>query len=118
MQKRIKIRVCKNKQTTPWYYIPRVHKDFLPLLIDFPRKSIFILMKTNYKAIFAQITHLVVISAALFLSISVYGQGGPGDPGGEPDNPGIPLDGGLSILIAAGAAYGGKKLYDANKRTK
>ena len=75
-------------------------------------------MKTNYKTIILQVIHTVVFSAALLLSISVYGQGGPGDPGGDPDNPGIPLDGGLSILIAAGAAYGGKKLYDANKRTK
>jgi len=33
-----------------------------------------------------------------------------GDEGGDPDA--IPLDGGISILLAAGAAYGAKKVYD------
>lgn len=28
----------------------------------------------------------------------------------------IPLDGGVSILIAAGIAYGGKKIYDNSKK--
>jgi hypothetical protein len=42
-------------------------------------------------------------------STLVFGQGDAGD---DPDIPDIPLDGGLSILLAAGAAYGGKKVYD------
>ena len=33
---------------------------------------------------------------------------------GNPTNP-IPLDGGISLLIAAGAAFGAKKIYDARK---
>ena len=33
---------------------------------------------------------------------------------GNPTNP-VPLDGGISLLIAAGAAYGAKKIYDARK---
>jgi hypothetical protein len=45
---------------------------------------------------------------------------GPVSPptGGGPGNPGcaippcVPIDGGLSILIVAGAALGGKKLHD------
>ena len=37
---------------------------------------------------------------------------GPDNPGGDPD---IPIDGGLSLLIAAGVAYGAKK---ANTRRK
>jgi len=35
------------------------------------------------------------------------------DPGGGPD---APIDGGLSILLAAGAAYGVKKYRDAGKK--
>lgn len=35
----------------------------------------------------------------------------------QPGNPSAPapIDGGLSLLIAAGAALGGKKFYDAKK---
>lgn len=36
------------------------------------------------------------------------------DGGGDPDE--IPIDGGLSILIAAGVAYGAKKAYDKRKK--
>ncbi len=34
------------------------------------------------------------------------------DPGGGPD---VPIDGGLSVLLAAGAAYGVKKYRDHKK---
>lgn len=34
------------------------------------------------------------------------------DPGGGPD---APIDGGLGVLLAAGAAYGVKKYRDARK---
>ncbi len=45
----------------------------------------------------------------------------PPNPGGDPTgggNPpvGAPIDGGLGILLAIGAAYGGRKLYKAKKR--
>lgn len=36
------------------------------------------------------------------------------DPGCWPP-PCIPIDGGISLLIAAGAIYGGKKLYSKQK---
>jgi hypothetical protein len=60
----------------------------------------------------------VVVFLSIFLliglgSFNVYAQEDPGD---DVDIPDIPLDGGLSILLAAGAAYGGKKLYDAKKK--
>ncbi|MGZ3865706.1 MAG: PID-CTERM protein-sorting domain-containing protein [Bacteroidia bacterium] len=43
----------------------------------------------------------------------------PGGHGGPPCFPGpcIPIDGGISFLLAAAAVYGGKKLYD-NQRKK
>ncbi|AEV32983.1 PID-CTERM protein-sorting domain-containing protein [Owenweeksia hongkongensis] len=34
---------------------------------------------------------------------------------GNPTSP-APLDGGISLLLAAGAAFGGKKYYDAKKK--
>ena len=39
-------------------------------------------------------------------------------PGGLGDDPGVdaPIDGGLSILLAAGAAYGIKKVRDNSKK--
>ena len=37
------------------------------------------------------------------------------DPGGGPD---APIDGGLSLLIAAGAAYGVKKYRNAKKKSE
>jgi hypothetical protein len=45
---------------------------------------------------------------------------GPPPPpgGGTPDcwpPPCVPIDGGISLLIAAGAIYGGKKLYNKAK---
>ncbi len=35
-----------------------------------------------------------------------------------PGPPVIPIDGGISILLAAGAAYGSKKIYDSMKKRK
>jgi hypothetical protein len=36
-------------------------------------------------------------------------QGDPGMPGGDPD---VPVDGGIGLLLLAGAAYGVKKIKD------
>jgi hypothetical protein len=38
----------------------------------------------------------------------------PGGPGGDPDVA-VPIDGGVSLLVAAGIAYGAKKAYDKRK---
>lgn len=57
-------------------------------------------MKNTYKIIFA-------IAALLSVTI-VFGQ--PGSP------PATPIDGGLSLLLAGGAAYGIKKIKDARKK--
>jgi len=40
----------------------------------------------------------------------------PDEPGCWPP-PCIPIDGGISLLIAAGAIYGGRKLYKSKKHT-
>lgn len=67
---------------------------------------------------------IILTLAILFIGMTVLGQPGgdppPGGPsGGEPPcwpPPCVPLDGGISFLIAIGAAYGGKKAYDQYKK--
>jgi hypothetical protein len=66
----------------------------------------------------------VIVSIAAFLlffaapsfinTASAFGPPGPptGPPPCWPPPCTVPLDGGISLLIAAGVAYGGKKLYD------
>ena len=53
---------------------------------------------------------LFVVMGLLMTTIA-FGQ--PGDPGGNPD---VPIDGGIGLLIAAGALYGSKKIYEARKK--
>lgn len=47
---------------------------------------------------------------------------GPVDPGcdplGDPTAPPCPIDGGLSLLIAAGIGLGAKKAYQAKKNSR
>ena len=67
---------------------------------------------------------LFVLFAAICFSEELKAQ--PPDPGGgggdsQPNcfpPPCVPIDGGLSWLLIAGTAYGGKKLYNANKNQK
>ncbi|MFN8775996.1 MAG: PID-CTERM protein-sorting domain-containing protein [Flavobacteriales bacterium] len=68
---------------------------------------------------------LFILSVFLVLSLIAYPQPpGPPDPpgGGAPPcgpplgDPCIPIDGGVSLLIAAGLALGGKKAYDAARK--
>ena len=41
---------------------------------------------------------------------------GPGDPSCDPLDPDCPIDGGLSLLIAAGIGLGAKKAYQERKK--
>lgn len=43
------------------------------------------------------------------------GGGGPGGDGGCIPPPCVPIDGGISFLVAAGVALGGKKIIDSLK---
>jgi hypothetical protein len=40
------------------------------------------------------------------------------DPGCDPLDPACPIDGGVSLLIAAGIGMGAKKAYDLKKKNK
>jgi hypothetical protein len=64
---------------------------------------------------------LITIITFFALPVSVMGQDSPfpasPEPCGEPfGEPCIPIDGGVSFLIAAGVAYGGKKAFDLRKK--
>lgn len=66
-------------------------------------------------------TLIALVVFTFFVTPQVFGQAGPPPPpqsGNDPANggaPPVPIDGGISLLLAAGAALGGKKLYDLNK---
>lgn len=70
---------------------------------------------------------LWLLLLAFFLSLDTMAQGpDPGPPPVDPDEGGppldpdaeVPFDGGLSMLLAAGAAYGAKKAVDYRKAMK
>lgn len=51
-----------------------------------------------------------VILFGMFLGLGLVANAQPNNP----NNP-VPLDGGISLLVAAGAAYGVKKFRDSRK---
>ena len=57
------------------------------------------------------ILKILVVFFCLMVSTILMAQ--PGDPGGDPD---LPIDGGIGLLIAAGAFYGSKKMLDYRKK--
>lgn len=72
-----------------------------------------------------QIVHRFVLRITMFLLFSItvmqldaqipLPPAGPGEE--NPDNtPPVPVDGGLTIVLAAGAGYGAKKLRQYKKR--
>jgi hypothetical protein len=56
-------------------------------------------MKNSYKILFTL--------SLLFTSTALLAQGAP---------PATPIDGGLSLLLAAGGAYGLKKIHESRKK--
>ena len=59
---------------------------------------------------------ILTLLAATFLSCSLSLVQAQGDPGEDPDPTNVPIDGGLSLLIAAGVGYAAKKGYDKRKK--
>ncbi len=60
---------------------------------------------------------IVIFSLAVFPVVLYAQPGTPGSPPcGGPFGPACPIDGGVSLLIAAGLAYGGKKSYDMGRK--
>ncbi len=64
---------------------------------------------------FIVISFLTVLP--LLSTAQVMGPSDPdGTPQGQPIGGGAPIGGGLFILLGLGAAYGGKKIYNFNKK--
>ena len=71
-------------------------------------------MKVSFKKIF----FICGLFSLCFIDNACAQGMGMGTPCGGPFPPcPVPLDGGISLLLAAGAAYGGKKIYDSLKKT-
>jgi hypothetical protein len=93
------------------------------VLIKSNPSSNTMLIKRHFRIIF-----LLFITALLVSNIhaqeSQDGNGGsesatndgPTGPGGGPGDPDVPIDGGISLLIAAGIGYGLKKKRDDAKK--
>lgn len=65
--------------------------------------------------------HLFLAAILVVGAYSAYAGAPPPPGGGTPPPcwppPCLPIDGGVSFLIAAAAIYGGKKLYDHQKKS-
>jgi hypothetical protein len=64
---------------------------------------------------------LILTFLLLFFGSQILFSAPPPPPAGSPGcwpPPCVPIDGGITFLIAAGAAYGAKKLVSARKKNK
>ena len=59
-----------------------------------------------------QVLQSVILLSSMLLAATFIYAGPPGGGGGS----GAPIDGGLSLLIGAGASYGIKKLYKKKEK--
>lgn len=69
--------------------------------------------------------YITILLISVSLVNNAFAGGGPppkppGNGGGPPcwPPPCVPIDGGLSLLLAAGVLYGGKKVYDISKNNE
>ena len=60
----------------------------------------------------SKILSILPILVMLLMPMLVFAQP---DPGADPD---VPIDGGLSLLLAAGVGYVAKKGYDRRKKNR
>jgi UDP-N-acetylmuramyl pentapeptide phosphotransferase/UDP-N-acetylglucosamine-1-phosphate transferase len=76
------------------------------------------------KKIIIQVFLITILTTGIITGSNISAQNGsppppPGEHGSEQNLPpggGTPIGGGLGILLALGAAYGGKKVWDFGKR--
>jgi len=71
------------------------------------------------------IATIVLMGSLLFIGHNMAAQdpppppgGGHGQSGNSPSGGGAPIGGGAWILLALGAAYGGKKIYNWNHQNQ
>jgi hypothetical protein len=72
-------------------------------------------MKMKNKISISTVIRLLLIIAMLSIPFLINAQD-PNDPGGGGGDPGAPIDGGLTILLATGIGYGIKKYRDGKKK--
>lgn len=72
-------------------------------------------MKSTKNLLLAGLCTLGLVLSTELVTAQPGGGGGPGNQQGCIPPPCVPIDGGISILLAAGALYGGKKVYDHKK---
>jgi|KBSMisStaDraftv2_1062788.scaffolds.fasta_scaffold668882_2 hypothetical protein len=79
--------------------------------------NLFIRLTNNKSLLMKRKFRILVITTVLLASFSVYPQlcDAQSDPAGDPD---APIDGGISLLLAAGVGYGLKKANDKRKNKK
>tara|TARA_B100000809_G_C15072302_1_gene506542 strand:- start:711 stop:929 length:219 start_codon:yes stop_codon:yes gene_type:complete len=70
-------------------------------------------MKNSYKSFYKTFKSLIIILTLLF-AVSVHAQ--PGGDASDDVRDAVPIDGGLSLLVAGAAAYGIKKLRDTKNK--
>ncbi|MBS1588621.1 MAG: hypothetical protein JST52_03300 [Bacteroidetes bacterium] len=63
-----------------------------------------------------QYLRILLLTISLALSGTLVYADPPDDE--DPDPSGVPIDGGISLLVGAAAIYGVKKLHDKNKQQK
>jgi hypothetical protein len=71
------------------------------------------------KTLFTIFCLIILLACPMFINYALaFGPPGPptGPPPCWPPPCTVPLDGGISLLIAAGVAYGGKKIYNSYKK--
>ncbi len=61
------------------------------------------------------LTFSFLIVFSFCVPMITHADDGNPDPGCDPGNPACPIDGGLTALLAVGAAYGIKKVRDSRK---
>lgn len=72
---------------------------------------------------FKHFIYILILLLAMVAFNGAFAAGPPGPPGGG-GGPGcwpppcVPIDGGISFLLLAGAAYGGKKVFDLSQEKR
>ena len=92
----------------------------MPIFIRLVAVKPFVMLQCFQNSIFTRIGRTsAILALVLCAQVTLAQPPPPDDPnnvGGGTGGAGVPIDGGLSILLAAGAGLGLKKAWDARKR--
>jgi hypothetical protein len=94
------------------FFFVLASRHYLHLHLSVTDPFILLKMFTNIKKLLV----VLFMVAPLFLLAQPGPPAGGSPPCGAPFGPSCPIDGGISLLIAAGLAFGGKKAYDVSRK--